>query len=105
MFNWKEYNETLVKRGEILLNLEFIKGMDEELKEMNKGKKGRPYKYPDSLFVWLGYLYLFTHNYRVLEGICKALAEIIPGFPTAEHSTIQRRLKAEFKKGEIAEIS
>jgi transposase len=101
MFDWSGYGEKLVKRGEILLNLEFIKRIEEELKEMNKGKKGRPYKYPNSLFVWLGYFYLFTHNYRILEGICKALSEVIPEFPTPDHSTIQRRLKAEFEKGEI----
>ena len=90
MFSWRNYNEKLVKRGEILLSLDFINRIDEELKEMNKGKKGRPYEYTNSLFVFLGHLYLFFYKYRILEGICKSLSEIIPEFPTPDHSTIRR---------------
>ena len=101
MFSWKDYNEKLVKRGGILLNLDFINRIDEELKEMNKGKKGRPYEYTNSLFGFLGHLNLFIHNYRILEGICKSLAEIIPGFPTPDHSTIQRRLNGKFERMDI----
>jgi len=36
--NWKEYNEKLVQRGEILLAVESLKGWKEELKGMNSGK-------------------------------------------------------------------
>jgi len=33
MLNWAEYNDKLVRRGEILIELEFLS---------NRGKKGRP---------------------------------------------------------------
>jgi len=35
--NWKEYNEKLVRRGELYLSLEFLDSWEKELKEINKG--------------------------------------------------------------------
>jgi len=40
--NWKEYNEKLVRRGELLLDLEFLKTWDRDISEMNRKKNGRP---------------------------------------------------------------
>lgn len=37
--NWKEYNEKLVKRGEILFNAEFIENWKIELNSMNEKKR------------------------------------------------------------------
>jgi len=47
---WKEYNDKLVKRGEVLIDFGFLKDMDKELEELNKGKRGRPYRYGEGLF-------------------------------------------------------
>ena len=47
--NWKQYNERLVQQGEIILDVEGLKGWEGGLKGMNSGKKGRPFLYPDSL--------------------------------------------------------
>jgi len=52
--DWKEYNEHLVQRGEILLKVERLQGWQEELQEMNLGKNGRPFRYPHSLILFLG---------------------------------------------------
>ncbi|MDX1373043.1 MAG: hypothetical protein R3321_11265 [Nitrososphaeraceae archaeon] len=41
MRNWKNYNESLVKRGEILLDFDVIDNWHLELEEMNRGKEGR----------------------------------------------------------------
>ncbi len=71
------YNAKLVRRGEILIELDFLNNMGEELKMMNRGKKGRSYKYGDSLFVFLGYLYAFIRNYRILEGICRVSSNMV----------------------------
>jgi hypothetical protein len=46
--NWREYNEKLVRRGEILLDLDFLRSWNQELEDMNKDKAGRPYEYPVS---------------------------------------------------------
>jgi len=99
---WKEYNDKLVKRGEVLIDFGFLKDMDKELEELNKGKRERPYRYSESLFKILGYFYAFVKNYRIIEGLCLAFSRIIPNFPTPDHSTIHRRLKYELKNDKTA---
>jgi hypothetical protein len=60
--DWKEYNEHLVQRGEILLAVESLFGWQEELQEMNQKKNGRPFRYPHSLILFLGTLrVVFIH--------------------------------------------
>jgi len=39
---WKETDERLIKRGELILDLGFLENYKEELKAMNKGKVGPP---------------------------------------------------------------
>jgi len=46
--NWNKYNESLVRRGEILLDFDVIDNWPIELEKMNKNKKGRKFVYPDS---------------------------------------------------------
>jgi len=101
MLDWSEYNERLVKRGEILLDLGFLRDMGREIKEMNKGKKGRPYRYGASLFTLLGYFYAFIRNYRIIEGLCRGLQKLVHNFPTPDHSTIHRRLKGRGIKSKV----
>ncbi|VUT25493.1 MAG: hypothetical protein MOIL_01077 [Candidatus Methanolliviera sp. GoM_oil] len=38
--NWSEYNEELVVKGEFYLDLGFVNDWNDELFEMNRGKKG-----------------------------------------------------------------
>jgi hypothetical protein len=45
---WHSYTEELVCRGELLLDLEFVKSYNDELKTMNRGKEGRPFKLTES---------------------------------------------------------
>jgi len=42
--NWSPYNEELVVRGK--LYFDFRSRWDDELKQMNNGKVGAPYKFP-----------------------------------------------------------
>jgi len=37
--NWKEYNEHLVRREEILFSIDFLENWNEEIEKMNNGKK------------------------------------------------------------------
>lgn len=89
--NWPVYSEQLVKRGEYLLDLEFIAHWQEELKQMNEGKRGAPYLFPNSLIdlqaVWHG-----KAPYRMVEGITRQLAIIgkLPDYN--DYSTINRRV-------------
>jgi len=88
---WKVENRKYVVRGEFLLDLDWAKNWDAELNEMNKGKKGSPYKYPESLIrlqaIWGQWV-----DYRGLKGITKKLCEheLIPYYN--DFSTIQRRV-------------
>ena len=47
-------DERLIRRGELLLSLEFVDGYDRELRVMNRGKVSRPY--------------VLTERYGVLVG-------------------------------------
>ena len=46
--DWKSYNEALVKRGTIRVDLDFVSDWSRELKTMNGGKEGARYRYPES---------------------------------------------------------
>jgi hypothetical protein len=39
--NWHEYNDSLVKRGEMYLTFDFIENWDRDLEALNRGKLGR----------------------------------------------------------------
>lgn len=46
MLNWHKYNESLVRRGEIVLDFDVINNWHNELIGMNQGKEGAAYRYP-----------------------------------------------------------
>ena len=90
--NWNKYNESLVRRGEILLDFDVIDNWDSELEEMNQGKEGRKFVYPDSFIKLLGYMRAYFHlPYRQTEGIVRAHASnTLPSIP--DFSRICRRI-------------
>ena len=92
MRNWKNYNESLVRRGEILLDFDVIDNWDSELSEMNKNKEGRKFVYPDSFIKLLGYIRAYFHlPYRQTEGVVREHAfNTLPSIP--DYSNISRRI-------------
>jgi len=67
---WSIYNQSLVRRGEILLGFDVIDNWDAELKEMNKDKVGKPFHYPNTFLLLLGYAKVYFHlPYRQTEGV------------------------------------
>ena len=87
--NWSEYNESLVKRGEMLFDSGFLQNWRAELKKMNKGKEGPHYRYPNSLISLLAIVHAYLLPYRQLEGFLrmmsihiKKLKEVVPDFTT-----------------------
>ena len=74
MVDWPSYNLSLVGRGEILFSYDFLDSwMGSELERMNKNKKGKPFIFPDSFILVIGYIrYSFNLPYRQTEGIIKA---------------------------------
>ena len=95
------YNESLVRRGQVLLDFDVLDEWDHELSQMNEGKVGEPYDYPDSFMQLLGYMRAYFHlPYRQTQGVVIAHAsKKVPGIP--DYSTISRRInKLEIKINE-----
>jgi hypothetical protein len=91
--NWPSYNKSLVKRGEILLGFDVINNWDTELKEMNQGKIGEPFHYPNTFLLLLGHAKAYFHlPYRqTKEGIAQGHARgKVPSIP--DYTTISRRI-------------
>lgn len=90
--NWPVYNQSLVRRGEILLGFDVINNWDTELKEMNKDKIGEPFHYPNTFLLLLGYAKVYFHlPYRQTEGIAQGHAHgKVPSIP--DYTTINRRI-------------
>ena len=75
MVDWPSYNESLVRRGQVLLDFDVLDGWDHELSKMNLGKVGEPYCYPDSFIHLLGYMRAYFHlPYRQTQGVVIAHA-------------------------------
>ena len=90
--NWNKYNESLVKRGEVLLDFDVIDNWDSELEKMNQRKEGRKFVYPDSFIKLLGYMRAYFHlPYRQTEGVVREHASnTLPSIP--DYSNISRRI-------------
>ena len=90
---WSVYNQSLVRRGEILIGFDVIDNWDVELKQMNKDKVGyEPYHYPNTFLLLLGYAKAYFHlPYRQTEGIAQGHAKgKLPSIP--DFTTINRRI-------------
>ena len=92
MINWHNYNKSLVRRGEIVLDFEIIDNWSNDLHKMNRGKEGALYRYPESFILLLGYMRVYFHlPYRQTEGVITAHAgKKAPSIP--DYSTINRRV-------------
>ena len=91
--NWRIYNEKLVRRGEFYLSFEFLENWNQELAIMNRGKRERPFEYPETFAQFSGLLYVFFHlPYRQLEGALRKLEKFIPKLKAADYSTLWHRI-------------
>jgi DDE family transposase len=90
--NWHNYNESLVRRGEIILDFDVIDSWDNELDNMNDGKEGACYRYPNSFVQLLGYMRAYFHlPYRQTEGVVRVYTgSKVRSIP--DYSTINRRV-------------
>ena len=50
-----------VRRGETILGFDMIGNWERELKEMNKDKVDKPFRYPNTFLLLLGYAKLYFH--------------------------------------------
>ena len=91
--DWKAVDERLIRRGELILDLESLGNHEKELEEMNKGRPGPRYKIANSYILLLAAVrYLFQMPYRQLEGYTRALHRLVPELPPADYSGIRKRI-------------
>jgi hypothetical protein len=75
--SWHDYNESLIERGRILMDIGFLKSK-REIKNMNKGKVGAPFEYSHTFIQFLAFLKIgFNISYRTVQGIIRGLSDYI----------------------------
>lgn len=90
--DWRKYNESLVKRGELYLTLSFLKNWDRDLEQINRGKLGRKFDSPWAFIEFLMLVHvIFGLPYRRMEGFLRKLSNFIPQIKPADYTTIWRR--------------
>jgi hypothetical protein len=92
--NWREYNEELVRRGELLFDPAFLSGWRGDLETSNEGKEGARYRYPNSLMSMLAAIHVYLLPYRQLEGFVRVFAEHVEAVKgmVPDYSTIWWRV-------------
>jgi len=90
--DWEGYNEALVKRGLILLDLDFVTNWSKELKAMNERKEGARYTYPESFIKLLAVVHAYILPYRQLEGFMRGLSQHVDGLKAPDYTTIWWRV-------------
>jgi transposase len=91
--DWRLVDERLIRRGELLLSLDFLEDYDFELSLLNDGKVGRPFKITYGYVVFLAVVrYLFSMPYRQVEGFTRALSRLVPRLPPVDYSWVRRRM-------------
>ena len=83
MIDGPSYYESLIRRGQVLLDFDVPDELDHELFQMNHDKVGEPYDYPNSFIQLLGDMRAyFLLPYRQTEGVVIAYASTkVPGIP------------------------
>ena len=90
--DWEGYNEALVKRGLILLDLDFVTNWSKELNAMNERKEGARYTYPESFIKLLAVVHAYILPYRQLEGFMRGLSQHVDGLKAPDYTTIWWRV-------------
>ena len=90
--DWKQIDEKLIRRGELILELGFLENYQEELEAMNHAKEGRPYRLTDTYIQFLTAVrHLYGMPYRQLEGFTRALHRLLPRLPPGDYSGLRKR--------------
>jgi len=96
--NWPRLNEAYVCQGVLLLQHDWVGGWNKELERMNRGKRGRPFFFPESLVSFATTLRLtLKRPFRQLQGFLEALASFldirVPDYTTLWHRTYQSEIQ------------
>jgi len=76
--SWHDYNESLIERGRVLMDISFLGSSRKEIKKMNDGKVGAPFEYSHTYIQFLAFLKIgFRIGYRTVQGIVRGLSDYI----------------------------
>jgi Transposase DDE domain len=76
--SWHDYNESLIERGRVLMDIGFLKSQNKEIRKMNDGKIGAPFEYSHTYIQFLAFLKIgFKISYRTVQGIVRGLSDYI----------------------------
>lgn len=92
---WSLYNQALIMRGECILDLVWLEREQESqrLSEMNRGKRGRPYRYSDALIHFAMVIKMsFKLDYRSTQGVLRQLFGLL-GLKAMDYSTLCERMR------------
>jgi hypothetical protein len=90
---WKETDERLIRRGELILDPSLLESHEQELKTMNKGRRGRPYLLANTYVELLSAVrYLYQMPYRQLEGFTRSLHTLVPALRPGDYSGLRKRI-------------
>jgi hypothetical protein len=91
--NWKRYNNALVSRAELFLDLKALKNWEKDLRRLNKRKNGRRFIYPECFIRYLALLQTYYRlSCRAVESLLAFLEKHIPSMRKPDHSTVHRRI-------------
>lgn len=89
--DWPRLNEQYVRRGEVVFDLSVLASWNEELNEMNRGKRGRPFEYPRSFIDFVTFMReVWRLTFRAAEGVLRVLGALV-GFEAPDYTTLWRR--------------
>jgi hypothetical protein len=89
--NHKEYQNQLLRRYEIYLDLDWVDSWDSDLAKLNESKRGSPFRFPNSMIEFQALL-VEKFTTRGAEAITRKLESygLVP--KCNDHSTIHRRV-------------
>ena len=64
--SWHEYNESLIERGRIIMDISFLGSDKRETKNMNKGKVGALFEYSSTYIQFLAFLKI---GFKILSNL------------------------------------
>ncbi|MGI0044103.1 MAG: transposase [Nitrososphaeraceae archaeon] len=90
--SWHDYNESIIDRERIPMDIGFLRSRNMEIKNMNEGKVGALFEYSHTYIQFLAYLKIgFKIAYRTVQGIVRRLFDYI-GIEEMHFTHIRRRI-------------
>jgi len=109
MTSQKEATDKYTKEGYLYFSFDFLEDWEKELKELNENKKGRKFKFPNSMIKCCSKIkFAFRTGWRQVSGILSSLKKWIPIPEVPKKSQISERfneLKFDYQESIIKENS